>query len=306
MIARHRLALLAVAVLLPPALRAAETQGADGPPLTELRLPWIEEAVPHDDDRPRIVVECLADQAIRVLGNDAVEMKVLDGPGRFAELSEALEAETRGWETESVPRASVGIPIDVGRGSIVVRTHGVLPFASVQHLLAVGASLETPVRNFELACRDAATLDDDTERALSATDTLEVCVPHALPVDAPLEIAEGEVAPQEDVTLVIRVREKGSRIDPRTGGPAADGEAWAYGDDRTLEYSLGPFRMTDLASVEDRLRKLRGPRADERASSLRLVLDPRRGVTYGEALAAHQALMSSGLGKGVEIAGSYE
>ena len=90
----------------------------------------------------------------------------------------------------------------------------------------------------------------------------------------------------EDIEVVLEVIDPGTRL---TGAGIAPGR-FVFGDDRRLEYQVGPRRGTDLEFVRERLRALRRAAPERQA-----VVAPQEGVVHAEVIELLDAMLDVGI-----------
>ncbi|MDA1264761.1 MAG: biopolymer transporter ExbD, partial [Planctomycetota bacterium] len=114
-----------------------------------------------------------------------------------------------------------------------------------------------------------------------------------LPKDVGLSRADAERA--EPVEIVLRVVEAGSTLRPDRSGPAIDGGRFVYGDDRVVQYRVGPWSTTDLAELEQRIREVRVARAPTPdGEPVRATIDPRTGTIHDDVMQVMDRVAAAG------------
>lgn len=110
-----------------------------------------------------------------------------------------------------------------------------------------------------------------------------------LPKDVGVNIDDAE--PIEKVEIVLRVRNEGTKLNPRGDGPW-DGDPsrrFNFADDRLIEFSVGPRQTTSLRDLEERLREIYEAQPDRSAT-----IDPKPGTVYGDVVGALDAAINAG------------
>ncbi|MFT7484945.1 MAG: hypothetical protein ACI9F9_000791 [Candidatus Paceibacteria bacterium] len=127
--------------------------------------------------------------------------------------------------------------------------------------------------------------------------TLEGRLSAYLPNDVGQNDASTEAS--EPIDIGIHVRVTGTKYNVY-GAPwtAGSGQRWDYGDDRRVDYSLGPVRGLDLAGVQARLAGM-----DSESLAAGVCLNPGEGTLQAEAIAMLDTLLASGITE-VRIAGA--
>jgi len=132
--------------------------------------------------------------------------------------------------------------------------------------------------------------------------TLEGKLSAYLPKDVGVNQMDAE--PIEKVEILIKVVREGTRYHPR--GPAYGlwkpevNVRWAYGDDRVLEYAIGPRKTRDLEELRSRLKLLHQADVNRPAT-----IDARKGVVYEDVIRVLDQVMALKF-KECTFVGSYE
>ena len=132
--------------------------------------------------------------------------------------------------------------------------------------------------------------------------TLEGKLAAYLPKDVGVNTMQAEPIPKVEIQL--RVVTAGTKYDPRgsrfgewSGKP---GTRYSNGDDRVIQYSIGPRKTNSLAEVQDRLKALH--REDEKRPA---TIDARPGTIYADVVKVLDAALDAGFTE-VTFVGSYE
>ncbi len=109
-----------------------------------------------------------------------------------------------------------------------------------------------------------------------------------LPKDVGVNLDDSE--PIEKVDIVLRVRNEGTKLNPRGDGPwDGQGGRYNYSSDRQIEYSVGPRQTASLKELEARLREIHLAQPERTAT-----IDPRPGTVYGDVVGALDAAINAG------------
>jgi biopolymer transport protein ExbD len=84
--------------------------------------------------------------------------------------------------------------------------------------------------------------------------TLEGKLSAYLPKDVGVNTSEAE--PKEKVDIIIRVKKEGTKMHPHKELAWSGQGAFRYGDDRVLEYQVGPKKYANLNTLNARLKDL--------------------------------------------------
>jgi len=105
----------------------------------------------------------------------------------------------------------------------------------------------------------------------------------------------------EKVDIKLTVIREGSRMHPaRPSEPWSGKGPFRYGDDRVIQYTIGPFETRDLDVMSDRIQWLH--RADEERGA---TIDARKGIVYSDVVEVLDAAIDAGFGE-ITFVGSYE
>lgn len=132
--------------------------------------------------------------------------------------------------------------------------------------------------------------------------TLEGKLAAYLPKDVGVNTTQAEPIPK--VEIMLRVVQPGTKYDPR--GPrygewkGVPGTRYSYGDDRVIQYSIGPRKTNDLGEVQKRLKALH-----EEDPKRPATIDARPGTIYADVVKVLDAAMDAGFTE-VTFVGSYE
>lgn len=272
-----------------PQQKAASAEEAT-PPLVPLSLPWIEGASRDKPTQPRIAVEVHADGSVQIAGAAPIEA---DDPELWSAAKAALDAGTAAWGTDRV-----GL-FTIRKGRVLIRCDASAPFSAAQQVMTLGATLESKLPGYDFACRDFREAEAALESGAAIpgpTARLASVIPHDLPMHVGIRSADGDDQPAEldrQLIVALRVIASGERIDPLTQKPwsAELGRSFGYSDKRRVVYSIGPRTFDSYESVEQQLVKMAARhRKSHPESPVTARIEAARGVTYGEAMALHQAL----------------
>jgi len=110
--------------------------------------------------------------------------------------------------------------------------------------------------------------------------------------------------PPEPVEVRVGVLEAGTRLRP-DGRPhaAGDGGRFIYGEDRVIEYRVGPWSTTDLDVLQARLRAQREAREAPQEEPVRAVLAPGEATVHEDVMAVLDRLTGAGF-RNVALAGA--
>lgn len=234
-------------------------------------------------DRPapgefRPVLDIRWDGCIGVGGEWLYVPEVQDG-------EEEPLAAVRAWLTATAERMSKDhlgredrpgplVPDD----ALLLRPDRSAPFRYVQKVMEVCGERGIMIWKIQLACRTP----EGSAGRLAAYRPKDV----------------GPQEPVETLDVRIRVREPGTRFEPFAPGdvpkPVTSGSTrFVVGDDRALEYSIGPFKTQDLAQLRKRLEGLFEAWNAE-GEPLPVVLDPYPGTIYQDVTAVLDELRAVG------------
>lgn len=129
--------------------------------------------------------------------------------------------------------------------------------------------------------------------------TLEGKLAAYLPKDVGVNTTEAE--PIEKVEIVLRVKQEGTKLDPRGMAPwsGKPGSRFSYGTDRVIEYQIGPSSTTDLSKLQDRLKVIH-QNDDKRPATI----DARKGTVYADVVKVLDAALIAGFAE-VTFVGAY-
>lgn len=84
--------------------------------------------------------------------------------------------------------------------------------------------------------------------------TLEGKLAAYLPKDVGVNTTQAE--PKEKVDIILKVKKEGTKMHPRKNERWSGEGAFRYGDDREIQYQIGPKSYADLDDVKSRLTEL--------------------------------------------------
>jgi len=135
--------------------------------------------------------------------------------------------------------------------------------------------------------------------------TLEGKLAAYLPKDVGVNTSDAEEI--EKVEILVKVVTPGQKLDARGKGPwdpsrdkNGKQKRFSYGSDRRLSYQVGPRKMTDVAELEVRLKRLHED-DDERPATI----DSRPGTVYEDVVKVLDATLNAGFDQ-ITFIGSYE
>ncbi|MEM7306521.1 MAG: biopolymer transporter ExbD [Planctomycetota bacterium] len=117
--------------------------------------------------------------------------------------------------------------------------------------------------------------------------TLEGKLSAYLPKDVGVNTTQAD--PKEKVEIKLTVQTEGKRMDPDNAGKQWSGEGRYQWVGRKVLYQIGPKKITDLKSLERRLKDLY--EADEERPA---TIDSRPGTTYGDVVPVLDAAIFAG------------
>ena len=110
--------------------------------------------------------------------------------------------------------------------------------------------------------------------------------------------------PPEPVEVRVVVVEAGTKLKPdgRAYGEAGTGR-FIYGEDRVVEYRVGPWRTTDLEALEARVQAQREAREPLQDEPVRAVVNPDADTVHEDVMAVLDRLTGAGF-RDVTLAGA--
>ncbi len=134
--------------------------------------------------------------------------------------------------------------------------------------------------------------------------TLEGKLAAYLPQDVGVNTSDAE--PIEKVEIMMRVIDEGTKWMPSGVNQVPwDGEfrRYVYGDDRRVQYSVGPMKTFDLAELQKRIETMIDVPGQEKKRPA--TIDPRKGIVYADVAKVLDAVLDAGYEE-VTFVGSYE
>jgi len=137
--------------------------------------------------------------------------------------------------------------------------------------------------------------------------TLEGKLAAYLPKDVGVNQMDAE--PIEKVEVLVRVRDEGTKMKPvgrttrRPYGPNDTGR-YEWGDDRKLEYGVGPFKTNDLDDLQKRLTKIYRDRKATGEEKVPATIDARPGTVYEDVVEVLDRAINSGF-TDITFVGAY-
>lgn len=130
--------------------------------------------------------------------------------------------------------------------------------------------------------------------------TLEGKLAAYLPKDVGVNTSQSEPIPKVEITLTVV--KAGTKLAPNGQGPwsGKPGSRFKFGDDRVVQYQIGPQRKNDIESVRDRLKTLHQEDTTRPAT-----IDARPGIVYADVVKVLDAAILAGFTE-VTFVGSYE
>ena len=251
-------------------------------PQDDLELPTVQHAVPDEPppDRWRPVVNIRFDGSIRIKHEIFYSRQTHDGRADpFEHVRQWLAVAASKMETDFAdPESRTGLKIP--DEPLLIRADRSTPFEHIQKVMELCGERGVFIWKIQLACR----MPDGDDGRLTAY----------LPKDVREFLGPAEEA--ERVEVRIRVRQPGTKLEPGEGKKpvTSDSNRFVYGDDRELEYAVGPFETADPAALEQRLTKIHQARSSAEGPTVPILVDARPGTTYEDVTEALDAILAAG------------
>lgn len=256
------------------------------PPISRYAQPDV---VGNGEFRP--IVNVSADGTITTGRKRLFDPKARDD---FRALSSWLEGVRKKMHLEKVPIEG-GESRELVAEKLLIRADRAAPFRCHQKIMENCGRQGIEIWKVQFAVSPPP---DAAELPKTGKTVAEGRLDAYLPFDC---AAFGEEMPKRLEVMLCVVKE-GRKVRREDGKPwtAGSDELWSYGSDRIIEYSIGPRKMRDLPVLGERLEALH-----ERLEGIGVVIDARRGVTFGEVVQVLDLVRKAG-GEEITYVGSYE